>query len=173
MVFAPNKPIVVPPANSFKTKGQPIKVEGPSSAIAVRDAGTKHYITIGADVLFDFDKDNLNKKAEKVMSAVGPIIKKYGDCTVSIDGHTDAIGTDEYNQMLSKRRAETVKDWLWSRQFISGAVTTHGLGKRVPVVPNSHSDGTDDPVGRSKNRRVEIVVDTDVVDRPTDGASIN
>lgn len=162
MVLPPHKPLNVQPGKVPETRGR--SGDSPASAIAVKDVGSKHYITIGADVLFDFDKSELNKKAEEVMLAVGPMITKYGSCSLFIDGHTDSIGTDEYNQVLSEKRANAVKDWLLAHQFIKGPVSTHGLGKSCPVAPNTYNDGTDFPAGRAKNRRVEILVDTAVAD---------
>ena len=163
MALPPHQSLTVQPAKAPDTKGQ-----DPASAISVRDAGSKHYITIGADVLFDFDKSELNKKAEEVMLTLGPMLKKYGNCRISIDGHTDSIGTDEYNLTLSEKRAITVKEWLLAHEFISGAISTRGLGKSSPVAPNTYNDGTDFPSGRAKNRRVEILVDTAVADSATE-----
>ena len=127
---------------------------------SIRDVGTKHYITISADVLFEFDKWDLTEKAEAVLAELGPILAKYGTCTTIITGHTDSMGTDEYNQELSEKRAQTVKEWLVGHGFATGPVTTAGAGERSPVAPNTYNDGTDFPAGRAKNRRVEIVVDT-------------
>lgn len=131
-----------------------------ASPIYVRDAGPKHYITISADVLFDFDKWDLMEKAEAVLAELGPILAKYGPHATIITGHTDSKGSYEYNQELSEKRAQTVKEWLVGHGFATGLVTTAGAGERSPVAPNTYNDGTDFPAGRAKNRRVEIVVDT-------------
>ena len=76
-----------------------------------------------------------------------------------IEGHTDAKGADAYNQTLSEQRAASVKQWLVTNAQISGAtITTRGLGKSKPVAHNTKPDGSDDPEGRAKNRRVQIIV---------------
>lgn len=130
------------------------------SPVSVRDWGKKHFISISADTLFDFDKDVLTPKAEAVLASVAPMIKKYGNCTVEIDGHTDNIGTDAYNQDLSERRAKTVRDRLAALGAVSDNATIRGFGSRSPVSNNCYGDGTDFPQGRAKNRRVEITVET-------------
>jgi len=153
------KTMSLPPSKPMSVKASvPEKESRPD--FTVKDEGTKHYITLNADVLFDFNKFNLNQKAEKVMEKLSPLIKQYGSCTVSITGHTDSIGSDEYNQTLSEQRASSVKEWLEQHQVVSGNATTSGMGKRHPVAPNTYLDGSDCPIGRARNRRVEIVVDT-------------
>jgi outer membrane protein OmpA-like peptidoglycan-associated protein len=78
---------------------------------------------------------------------------------VAIEGHTDGRGADDYNQKLSEARAASVKQWLVSNAQVSSAdITTRGWGKTKPVAQNAKPDGSDDPEGRAKNRRVEIVV---------------
>ena len=74
-----------------------------------------------------------------------------------IEGHTDSKGTDEYNQKLSEARAATVRDWLADKGFVPAATPIQGYGEKRPVAPNATPDGKDDPVGRQKNRRVEVV----------------
>ncbi len=85
--------------------------------------------------------------------------KAKGKGAVTIEGHTDAKGSETYNQKLSERRAESVKNWLVAREGLRDvSFTTRGLGATKPVAPNRKPDGNDDPKGRQKNRRVEIVV---------------
>ena len=80
---------------------------------------------------------------------------------MSIEGHSDGKGTDAYNQPLSEKRAQAVRDWLVKNGGATAAkVTTKGWGKSKPIVPNARPDGSDDPEGRKKNRRVEITVRT-------------
>lgn len=75
-------------------------------------------------------------------------------------GHTDAIGSDDYNDRLSEARAKTVRDWLASHAFVPAETGIKGMGKRQPIAANSKPDGSDDPEGRQKNRRVEVDIDT-------------
>jgi photosystem I P700 chlorophyll a apoprotein A2 len=92
---------------------------------------------------------------------VAQVLRAHPGAPVRIEGHTDAKGGDAYNQGLSERRAESVKAWLVSNAGIDGTtVTTRGLGETQPIAPNAKPDGTDDPEGRQRNRRVEITVRT-------------
>jgi outer membrane protein OmpA-like peptidoglycan-associated protein len=117
-------------------------------------------LRISADTLFAYDKATLNPKAEEVLKNLGPSLLKFGPKSLmTIEGHTDSKGSDSYNQTLSERRAATVLDWLKSHKFIPGQSITSGLGKRYPIEPNAKPDGSDNPAGRQKNRRVEIVVE--------------
>jgi outer membrane protein OmpA-like peptidoglycan-associated protein len=76
-----------------------------------------------------------------------------------IAGHTDEKGADYYNINLSRNRAETVKQQLVALGVPAAQVETEGMGKAQPLSPNKKSDGTDDPEGRSRNRRAEIYLD--------------
>jgi outer membrane protein OmpA-like peptidoglycan-associated protein len=128
------------------------------AAPETRGGETRFRLT--ADVLFDFDRAELRPQAQGVLQDVA---RQIGQGTprasVRIEGHTDALGTDAYNDALSLRRAESVRAFLAGLAELRGAqVQAQGLGKRRPVAPNARPDGTDDPVGRQQNRRVEIVV---------------
>ncbi len=128
-------------------------------AIKVQKTQCEERYSVGADVLFEFNKYNLSKIAEETLAALGPMLQKAGSHPIVVEGHTDAIGSDAYNQKLSERRATSVKSWLVSHQFVPASTTIKGYGKKKPIAPNTNSDGTDHPEGRQKNRRVEIVVD--------------
>jgi outer membrane protein OmpA-like peptidoglycan-associated protein len=117
-------------------------------------------MAVGADALFEFNQSKLTADAAETLNALGPMIQKAGKHPVFIEGHTDAIGSDAYNQKLSEARATAVKKWLVAHRFVSEAATIRGWGKRRPVAPNTKPDGTDDPAGRQRNRRVEVVIDT-------------
>ena len=121
---------------------------------------TEIRIELAADVLFDFDKAAILPKAQGTLHDVAGVIKEKGQGRgVRIEGHTDAKGTDAYNQKLSERRAEAVKQWLSQKEGLSGVkMTTQGFGTKRPVAPNTKPDGSDNPEGREKNRRVEIVL---------------
>jgi len=87
------------------------------------------------------------------------LYKDYQGTNIKVEGHTDAKGSDDYNLDLSKRRAESVKQWFESSGIDSSLVTTQGYGETKPVAENTKS-GKDNPEGRALNRRVEIVVKT-------------
>ena len=117
-------------------------------------------LSVIADALFAFDKSNLRPDAEETLMAATPAIKKLGGRPSRIEGHTDSIGGDAYNMKLSEARATTVRDWMAKRELLPAATPIKGYGKTVPAAPNTAADGKDDPVGRQKNRRVEVVFDT-------------
>jgi len=116
-------------------------------------------IDLAADVLFDFDKADLRRDAGPVLAKVAVVLRSYPRATATIDGHTDGKGGDQYNQRLSERRADTVRRWLAAND-VAMRMTSRGWGKTKPVAPNTKPDGSDDPEGRQKNRRVEITVKT-------------
>jgi outer membrane protein OmpA-like peptidoglycan-associated protein len=130
------------------------------AGLSVQEEDGRLRFTLGADVLFDFDKARLRSEAEPVLrTLVQEVRERVGAATFAIEGHTDAKGGDGYNQKLSDRRAHSVRDWLVSHGGIAGnAVTMAGYGEARPVAPNQHPDGSDDPEGRQRNRRVEILV---------------
>jgi outer membrane protein OmpA-like peptidoglycan-associated protein len=116
-------------------------------------------IDLAADVLFDFDKADIKRDAEPSLQNVATVLKANPNAKVSIEGHTDAKGADDYNQKLSEARAASVKQWLVTNAQANGNnIATRGWGKARPVAPNTKPGGADDPDGRAKNRRVEIVV---------------
>lgn len=78
---------------------------------------------------------------------------------LSIEGHTDAIGTDAVNQSLSERRAAAVRRELLAGGVQESRIVARGFGESKPVAPNTTPDGADDPAGRARNRRVEIVIE--------------
>jgi outer membrane protein OmpA-like peptidoglycan-associated protein len=127
--------------------------------LRIRESDLEVRIELAADVLFDFDKSDLKPDAEKVLARAAAFIRERAVGAVRVEGHTDAKGTDAYNLRLSDRRAASVKTWLATTGGL-GAMTfsTRGLGAKQPVAPNAKADGTDDPDGRQRNRRVEIII---------------
>ena len=111
-------------------------------------------VELPADVLFDFDKATLRADANPALAKAADLLRSYPQAQVTIGGHTDAKGDDAYNETLSQRRAGAVADRLQSAA--GRALNAQGFGERNPVAPNTAPDGSDDPEGRQKNRRVEI-----------------
>lgn len=121
--------------------------------------GNEIRIDLPADVLFDFDKSNIRPDANAALQKLLTIINaQSSSSTIQIEGHTDAIASDTYNQTLSERRASAVEAWLSDRGIASTRMTTEGFGESQPVAPNTKPDGSDNSAGRQKNRRVEIVI---------------
>ena len=116
-------------------------------------------IELAADVLFDFDKHDLRAEAVPSLEKVAEVLRSRAGSPVSIEGHTDAKASDAYNQSLSEKRAQAVREWLVKKGGATAAgISTRGWGKSKPIAPNTRTDGSDDPEGRKKNRRVEITV---------------
>ena len=116
-------------------------------------------LTLTADILFDFDKASIKPIAHDMLRTVAAEILKRPGVVVRIEGHTDAKGSDAYNQDLSEQRAEAVRAWLAEQaQMDAVEFETRGFGATQPAVPNTLSDGGDAPLGRQRNRRVEIVL---------------
>lgn len=109
------------------------------------------------DVLFDFNQHTLKSKARERLAKISGIVLAYPDLKLEIDGYTDSIGSDEYNQTLSDKRAEAVRDYLVSSGVPMNSVVARGMGKADPVADNSTA------AGRQLNRRVEMIVSGDVI----------
>jgi outer membrane protein OmpA-like peptidoglycan-associated protein len=167
-----NSYAVVQPKGTWQTPGEIQEPTGPwrepgdiqvpkgIQAVKSEDKRCLHRISVVADALFDFNKSDLRADVAETLNAAGPEIAKAGKHKVTVEGHTDSIGTDAYNDRLSEARAETVRDWLAAHNFIPADSAIKGYGKKWPVASNTTPDGKDDPVGRQKNRRVEIAVNT-------------
>jgi outer membrane protein OmpA-like peptidoglycan-associated protein len=105
-----------------------------------------------SDVLFDFDKYTLKPGAREKLAKVSGILLAYPGLKIQLEGHTDSIGTDDYNMKLSQERADSVQEYLLSQGVTAGSLSAVGLGKASPVATN------DTDAGRQQNRRVEMVV---------------
>ena len=139
--------------------GRVADIGGRVADMVVRETETETRVDLAADVLFDFDKADLLPKAEETLQKAAAFVKeKNRGGVVSIEGHTDAKGSDSYNRKLSLRRAESVRKWFLSHGLDTLKFSADGLGAAKPVAPNTKPDGSDDPDGRQKNRRVEIVI---------------
>lgn len=125
----------------------------------IKETPTEVRIELAADVLFDFDKADLLPKAQQTLSQAADIIRDKAKGKVLINGYTDAKGSDAHNQPLSERRAAAVEAWFKSSGNLKNvSFATQGFGSKNPVAPNAKPDGSDDPDGRKKNRRVEIII---------------
>jgi outer membrane protein OmpA-like peptidoglycan-associated protein len=105
-----------------------------------------------SDVLFDTGKYTLKPVAREKLAKVAGILLAYPGLSMEIDGYTDSVGGDEFNQTLSEERASSVRDYLTSQGVAAGAIVAKGFGKTNPVASNDTSQG------RQRNRRVELVV---------------
>lgn len=109
-------------------------------------------LTLG-DVLFETGRADLKAGAAGNLSKLVAFLTKYPERTVAIEGYTDSIGGDDYNQALSQRRADSVRSYLVRAGIESGRLSATGMGKNDPVA------GNDSAIGRQQNRRVAVIID--------------
>jgi outer membrane protein OmpA-like peptidoglycan-associated protein len=127
-----------------------------NTVLATRDSA-RGLIANMSDVLFKSGSFELLAGARERLAKVSGIVLAYPSLRLSVEGHTDSVGTDDYNQQLSERRAEAVRDYFVQQGISSEAVIASGFGKTAPVASN------DTPEGRQQNRRVEIVLSGDAI----------
>ena len=119
-----------------------------------------------SDVLFDTGSATLKSGAREKLAKISGILLAHTGLLLQIEGHTDSVGGDEFNQQLSERRADSVRDFLAEQGVPASSITAKGFGKTQPVAAN------DTPEGRQRNRRVELVVNGDAIGKsPTNAAS--
>ncbi len=110
-----------------------------------------------SDVLFRSGSFELLPGARERLAKVSGIVLAYPSLHVAIEGHTDSVGSDDYNQQLSERRAQAVRDYFVQQGINSSNVEAHGYGKTEPIATN------DTPEGRQQNRRVELILSGDAI----------
>jgi len=109
-------------------------------------------MTLNADAYFDFDKYNLKPAGKTALDGLVSEIAAYKVEQINVVGHTDSVGTEAYNQKLSERRANTVKEYLSSKGVNGSIINASGKGELQPVATNKTKEG------RAQNRRVEVEV---------------
>lgn len=127
------------------------KLEQELSALKAEKTDRGYVLTLG-DVLFATGKAELMSGAQRTINQLADFLNKYPTKNVSVEGHTDSVGNEDYNLMLSQRRAESVRFAIMARGISSDRITAKGLGELYPVASN------DTPAGRQQNRRVEILI---------------
>lgn len=142
-------------------------IEGFATRLAARETSLEDRLTgLGAEitetevtirlpgaVLFDFDSSVIRVDAERTLLELAEVLKAYTGRAVRIEGHTDSISSDRYNQKLSEQRAASVRDWLVAHAVETGRLRTLGHGESRPVADNNT------PAGRQLNRRVEVIIE--------------
>ena len=112
------------------------------------------------DVLFEFGQARLTAEAHAKTRDMARIFTTQArGRRLSVEGHTDSVGGEVFNQSLSQQRAENVASALVVAGVDPQRITSKGYGERFPIAPNTDRDGSDNPQGRQKNRRVEVVVE--------------
>jgi outer membrane protein OmpA-like peptidoglycan-associated protein len=137
------------------------RVQAELDALKATPTSRGMVLTLGGDVLFDTGRAELKPGADRKMDQLGRFLTEHPDRRIQIDGFTDSIGSDSYNEDLSLRRAQAVKKALVDRGVDASRIGTEGYGKSYPVASNGDSGG------RQLNRRVEVVIGN------TDGTQIS
>jgi len=134
-----------------------------NSILATRDSA-RGLVANMSDVLFRSGSFELLPGARERLAKVSGIVLAYPSLHVAVEGHTDSIGTDDYNQQLSEHRATSVRDYLVQQGISTSAIEARGFGKTEPIATN------DTPEGRQQNRRVELVLSGDAIGNAFDEA---
>ena len=125
------------------------------AAKPVQSCGT--VITLEDSVLFDFGSSDLRSEASTTLTNLATVLKDSKAPKVQVQGHTDSVSDDAFNQKLSEQRAQAVSSALKS-DGVAADLEAVGYGETKPVAPNENPDGSDNPAGRRLNRRVEVFV---------------
>ncbi len=127
-----------------------------NSILQTRDSARGLIVNM-ADVLFDTGSYTLKPGAREKLAKISGIVLAHPGLNLQIEGHTDSVGSDEMNQQLSERRADSVRDFLAQQGVPGSSISAHGFGKTQPVAGNETVEG------RQRNRRVELVVNGDAI----------
>jgi outer membrane protein OmpA-like peptidoglycan-associated protein len=135
-----------------------------NSILQTRDSARGLIVNM-SDVLFDTGSYTLKPGAREKLAKISGILLAHPGLTLQIEGHTDSVGGDEFNQQLSERRADSVRDFLAENGVPASAITARGFGKTQPVASNDSAEG------RQRNRRVELVVNGDAIGNTTSASA--
>lgn len=157
---APSAPKpAAPSAGAGGLQAQVSSLNASKSGFNVRVTDTSTIVDLASDALFAFDSAELSPEATSSLARTADLIRAGAPGDIAIIGHTDSKGDDAYNQGLSERRAQAVADWMEGQAGVRlRSFAVSGKGETNPVAPNTTPDGSDNPDGRAKNRRVEIVI---------------
>jgi outer membrane protein OmpA-like peptidoglycan-associated protein len=127
-----------------------------NSILQTRDSARGLIVNM-SDVLFDTGSYTLKPGAREKLAKISGIVLAHPGLSLQIEGHTDSVGGDDFNQQLSERRSESVRDFLAEQGVPASSITARGFGKMQPVATNDTAEG------RQRNRRVELVVNGDAI----------
>lgn len=131
---------------------QAAEIERDIEGARVERVGEGIKITFDSGILFDVNRANLKDDSRAELTKLATILNKYDDTNILLAGHTDATGSDQYNLELSRRRAQSVSDYLSVQNVNSERFTVQGYGESDPIASNETADG------RAQNRRVEVAI---------------
>src|SRR5216683_560206 len=135
-----------------------------NTILATRDSA-RGLIASMSDVLFKTGRFELLPGARERLAKISGIVLAYPSLHLQVEGHTDSVGSDEYNQQLSEKRASAVRDYLVQQGIGAESIEARGLGKTEPVATN------DTPEGRQQNRRVELVLSGEAIGNTADAST--
>lgn len=134
-----------------------VAFEGDRDVLVVAEVPDQVELRLAADVFFAPGQDVLTPDAVRILDGVVPRLREEATAPVTIEGHTDEVDDEAYNQALSERRAEAVRAHLARPEALGGLTfEVRGLGETRPIAPNTNPDGSDNAQGRAQNRRVEL-----------------
>src|SRR5207249_326207 len=137
-----------------------------NSILQTRDSARGLIVNM-SDVLFDTGSYTLKPGAREKLAKISGVMLAHSGLTMQIEGHTDSVGGDDFNQQLSERRADSVRDFLAQNGVPASSITARGFGKSQPVASNDTADG------RQRNRRVELVVNGDAIGGTANASASN
>ncbi len=124
------------------------KLQG--TGVSVSREGDRIVLNMPGNITFQTDSSDIASNFYEVLNSVVLVLNEYNKTLINVYGHTDSVGSDQYNQGLSERRARSVGQYLMSQQVLPDRIMTTGFGKTRPIA------GNDTPEGRLQNRRVEL-----------------
>ena len=129
-----------------------LKEELQGTGVQVVREGDNIRLIMPGNITFETDSYNLRSSFYSVLNSVGQVLSKYADTTLRVSGHTDNTGSRQYNQTLSERRADSVADYLATREVDRARMLVQGMGFDQPIADNGSA------AGRAQNRRVELYI---------------
>jgi outer membrane protein OmpA-like peptidoglycan-associated protein len=164
----PARPVAVsvppPPSRPMPARNREVVDEFKRRGFDAREVGEGVIVYLPTVYLFEFDSASVDQDARKQLREIATILNDdiLAGRRVIVEGHADAIGSQQYNQALSQRRADAVTAELVAGGVVSDRITKRAFGKERPLEPNKMSDGKDNPEGRAKNRRVALIVENPI-----------
>ena len=129
-----------------------LREELQGTGVQVTREGDNIRLIMPGNITFETDSYNLRSSFYPVLNSVGEVLARYGDTTIRVSGHTDNTGSRAYNQTLSERRADSVADYLVTREVVRGRMLVQGESYDQPIADNGTAEG------RAANRRVELYI---------------
>jgi outer membrane protein OmpA-like peptidoglycan-associated protein len=120
--------------------------------------GDTYTAAFTVEIKFDYDKSEINQAYLKDIEVLYATYKQHKEAYIEISGHTDSKGSESHNKTLSQLRADAVKKYLVNKGVPKDHIITKAIGEEQPISPNINPDGSDNPEGRSNNRRTDIKI---------------